>query len=163
MSMNERRGGLIAGIILIVIGVSVLLINLGLVEPGLFIAALGVSFLIVYIFWRLLGFLVAGMILAWLGTAITLIQAGLFGPDIEGYVILVSLGLAFILIYAFMGRRRRWWPLITGGVLLLLGATVFLIAQNIIPLTATQIFNIILATALILIGIWLVFRQFYSR
>jgi len=163
MNESERRGGLIAGIILIVIGISVLLINLGLVEPGLFIAALGVSFLIAYIFWRLLGFLIAGMILAWFGTAITLIQAGLFSQETEGPVILVSLGLAFVFIYAFMGRKRRWWPLITGGILLLLGATVFLVVQNVIPLTTTQIFNIILATVLILIGVWLIFRQFYSR
>jgi len=163
MSESERKGGLIAGIILIVIGVSVLLINLGLVEPGLFIAALGVSFLIAYVFWRLLGFLVAGMILTWLGTAVTLIQTTALNSDTEGAIVLVSLGLAFIFIYAFMGRKRHWWPLIPGSILLLLGATVFLVAQNIIPLTATQIFNIVLATVLILIGVWLVFRQFYGR
>lgn len=161
--MSERRSGLIAGIILIVIGVSVLLINLGLVEPGLFIAALGVSFLIAYAFWRLLGFLITGMILTWLGAAVTLIQTTALNSDTEGAIVLASLGLAFVFIYALMGRKRHWWPLTPGIILLLLGATVFLAAQNIIPLTGTQIFNIILATALILIGVWLVFRQFYGR
>lgn len=163
MSKGERQGGLAAGIILILIGVALLLANLGLFEPAIFIVALGASFLVAYIFWRNLGFLIPGMILIWLGSAIALVESDVLPVQNDGSIILISLGLAFISIYAFMGRRRHWWPLIPGGILIILGILILLVAEDILPLTATQTFNIILAATLILVGIWLIIRRFYAR
>ncbi len=163
MSANERRGGLTAGIILIVIGVALLLINLGLFSPGVFVFALGASFLVAYAFWRAVGFLIPGMILAWLGIAITLMEAHVFRTADSGAIITIALGFAFLSIYAFMGRRRNWWPLVPGGILLLIGATTLLVTENIIPFTVTQLANIIWPAALILVGVWLIFRQLYRR
>lgn len=163
MDRNERRGGLTAGIILIVIGIALLLINLGLFKPGVFILALGVSFLVAYAFWRNVGFLIPGMILAWLGLAITFTEAHVFRAAVTGPITTIALGLAFISIYVFMFRRRQWWPLIPGGILLLIGTTTLLVTENIIPLTITQLVNFIWPALLILVGVWLIIRQLYRR
>ncbi|MHB8840941.1 MAG: hypothetical protein ACYC56_03995 [Candidatus Aquicultor sp.] len=163
MGTNERRGGLTAGIILIVIGIALLLINLDLFSPGVFVFALGVSFLVAYAFWRVVGFLIPGMILAWLGIAITLTEAHVFRSVDNGAVITIALGFAFLSIYALMPRRRYWWPLIPSGILLLIGTTTLLVTESIIPLTITQLTNIIWPAILILVGVWLIFRQVYRR
>lgn len=163
MSKSERQSGLVAGIILVVIGIALLLVNLDLFEPQAFILALGISFLVAYAFWRLLGLLIPGMILTWLGAAILLLESNLIRLENEGSIILVFLGLAFISIYAFMGGKRHWWPLIPGSILLLLGIIILLVTEDIIPLTVAQIFNLILPAILILVGVWLIFRQYFRR
>jgi hypothetical protein len=162
MSKGERQGGVVAGIILVLVGLVLLLINFGVFRPEILIAALGAS-LVAYIFWRLLGFLIPGMILLWLGSAIALVGSDVLKAKDEGSIILIALGLAFVSIYAFMGRRRHWWPLIPGGILLILGIIILLISEGILPLTATQLFNIILSIALVLIGIWLIIRRFFYK
>lgn len=163
MGKRERQGGLIAGIILIIIGIAVLLINFKLVEPGFMLVALGASFLVAFVFMRLIGFLIPGMILFWLGIAVTLNQSNILNPRLDGPVILTALGLAFMSIFIFMGRRRHWWPLIPGGILLVLGVASLLALQNLLPFTVGQLANLILPAILIIIGLWLIFRQFYAR
>ncbi|MCL6471196.1 MAG: hypothetical protein K6T91_00070 [Firmicutes bacterium] len=163
MGKSERWGGLIAGIILIIIGIAILLINLRLVEPGFILVALGASFLVAFIFKRLIGFLIPGMILFWLGIAVTLNQSNILNPRLDGPIVLTALGLSFVFIYIFMGRRRHWWPLIPGGILLIIGVGSLLALQNLLPFTISQLANLILPTILIIIGLWLIFRQFYTR
>lgn len=163
MGTREKQGGLIAGIILIIVGIAILLANFGLLGPEFFIIVLGVAFLVAYIFRRVIGFLIPGMILLWLGAAILLVDSGVLAVEDEGSIILISLGLAFVSIYIFMGRKRHWWPLIPGGILLILGTAILLATENLIPLTTLQIFNLILPITLILLGIWLIFRRFSRR
>lgn len=159
MSKRDGRGKLIAGIILIIIGIAILLRNLGFLEPGIFAAAIGASFLVAYAFRRLLGFLIPGMILLWLGVASILTQSHVISSRLDGPVTLTALGLSFILIYVFMGRRRHWWPLVPGGILFLVGAVGILSVLGILPLTLAQLSSLILPIVLIIVGVWLIFEQ----
>ncbi len=163
MSKRESQGAFIAGIILIIIGIAILLRNLGFLGPGIFVTAIGASFLIAYAFKRLLGFLIIGMVLFWIGVAAIPVQAHIISSRLNGPLVLTALGISFIAVYAFMGRRRHWWPLVLGGILLLVGAVGILSVLGVLPLTFAQLSSLILPIVLIAIGIWLIFRQFYPR
>ncbi len=42
-----------------------------------------------------------------------------------GTVLFVGMGLVFMLLYLLAGRRRHWWALIPGGVLVLFGLVIY--------------------------------------
>ncbi|HEY3374736.1 MAG TPA: hypothetical protein VGK02_06710 [Candidatus Aquicultor sp.] len=163
MKNEVNQGALAAGVILIIAGIFALLINFGLLSGVSFLIALGVAFLVAFAIWRNLGFLIPGMILLWLGIGLTITEQSRLNIANDGSIIVAALGLAFISIYLLMPRRRHWWPLIPGGILLVIGITIFLFAQNIIPFTFIQVINVLWPAAIIILGIWLVLRQLYFR
>ncbi len=124
---NRNSGALVGASILIVSGVIALIANLGGSEyvyrsiP----LAIGAAFLVAYALTRQYGFLVPGGILSGIGAG-TLMAAFNGGPD-EGLYVVLALGLGFLLVFAVdmlvTRTMARWWPLIPGGVMLVVGVT----------------------------------------
>lgn len=114
------RARLVPGLVLIVLGVAFLLAQYFDFGPALFLVLLGVAFLIPYAFTRAYGLLIPGCILAGIGMGLaferTLLTAAASVP--------IGLGLGFVAIYVIqllVVRASHWWPLIPGGILVLVG------------------------------------------
>ncbi len=111
-----------AGTLLVVIGIVLLLIELTGVGGVAVVLLGGLAFLATFIATRSYGFLVPGGILTGFGAALVAQDLGLV-DDIG----LFGLGGGFLLIPALQLATRIprdggwWWPLIPGGILVLLG------------------------------------------
>ncbi|MGH2348573.1 MAG: hypothetical protein ACRDFT_03785 [bacterium] len=149
MAVERRR--VLPGIILIVLGVVFLLAQQGRVGGQAVVAAIGIAFLVAFLYTRNYGFLVPGGIMTGLGLGI------IYQSQADrGWAVLLGLGLGFVSIYALdvlTGGRRggQWWPLIPGGIL-----TFFGLAQ------ASGILGTIgrwWPILLIVIGLYLLFRR----
>lgn len=117
--MRVHRGRLIPGLILILLGIAFLLKEYFEVGPGLILIFIGLVFLGPYFFTRWYGMLVPGLLLLGLGIGL-LFERGT-RTDVTAPL---GLGLGFIAIFIVdfvMRRVLRWWSLIPGGVLVLLG------------------------------------------
>lgn len=129
---ERRRGGWIGGLILIMLGVVFLIEQfMPKVFGGwMFLAGLGLIFLIAYVLSQQYGFLIPGCILGGLSIGVALIETNaVTGPGSDGIVVL-SLGLSFVAIWLIdllvaRGRVGGWWPLIPGTILTIAGAAVF--------------------------------------
>lgn len=113
-----KRAQLIPGLILIVLGVVFLLMQYFDLGPGLFLTLLGLVFLVPYALTRTYGLLIPGCILVGLGVGM-LIERGA-----RTELTVLGLGLSFIAIYAIhliVTRASHWWPLIPGGILIVIG------------------------------------------
>ena len=126
MPRDERAmGGLVAAAILIVIGCAALLANL----TGLAITAesiplgIGLVFLVAYVMTRTYGVLVPAGVLTGFGAGV--FAASLFDIADSGALIVMGGGLGFLFIYivdvVVSGSAARWWPVIPGGILTLVG------------------------------------------
>lgn len=114
------------GLILIAIGTALLLILTTDVGGEVIVGLLGIGFLIAYAFTRSYGYLVPGSILTGLGAG--LLVAAQDGPD---EAVVLGLGLGFVAIAVInrgldAAKAGWWWPLIPGGVLVLVGASALL-------------------------------------
>lgn len=115
----ERRSW--PGVILIVLGVIFLAgQQLEIGGEGI-VAAIGLAFLVAYVFTHHYGLLVPGGIMTGLGLGIVF-ETNIGG---QGAPVLLGLGLGFLTIYVIDTAGRRavwgWWPLVPGGVLTLVG------------------------------------------
>jgi len=124
---NMKRTDLtqqMVGLLLILIGLGILAMNLfriRLVGP-LILALVGAAFLVGYFSRRLYGLLIPGCLL--LGLALG--SAGESVLKVE--ITVLGLGLGFLAIYGIdllYRRSTHWWPLIPGGILVLVGLTRF--------------------------------------
>ena len=111
-----------AGVLLVTIGIALLIINLTGVGGVAIVLLGGLAFLATHLATRAYGFLVPGGILTGFGAALVAQDLGLVA-DIG----LIGLGSGFLIIPAVQlltGWERQdgwWWPLIPGGILILLG------------------------------------------
>ena len=118
--MNANRRQILPGLILIVLGIVFLLTQYFEFGPGLFLILLGLIFLIPYALTRAYGLLIPGCILAGIGVGLTF-ERTLSRPDVT---VSLGLGLAFLAIYVvqlIVAGSSHWWPLVPGGILLLVG------------------------------------------
>ena len=118
--MNANRRQIVPGLILIILGIVFLLTQYIEFGPGLFFILLGLIFLIPYAFTRSYGLLIPGCILAGIGVGLAF-ERTLSRPDVT---VSVGLGLAFVAIFLvqlIVAGSSHWWPLIPGGILLLVG------------------------------------------
>ena len=117
--MNTKNVRMIPGLLLIILGIFFLLAQYVEFGPGLFVLLLGTAFLFAYAFTRAYGLLIPGCILAGIGVGL------LFERTMNSSVtISLGLGLGFIAIFVvqkILGGASHWWPLIPGGVLVLVG------------------------------------------
>jgi hypothetical protein len=117
--MKTPNARMIPGLVLIVIGIFFLLAQYFEFGPGLFVLLLGTAFLFAYAFTRAYGLLIPGCILAGIGVGL------LFERTMNsGVTISLGLGLGFIAIFVvqkIFGKASHWWPLIPGGVLVIVG------------------------------------------
>ena len=107
-----------AGVLLVVLGVALLLIEVTGVGGVAVVLLGGLAFLATFLATRSYGFLVPGGILTGFGSALVLEDLGLVAD-----VGLLGLGAGFLLIpvvQLLSGARREggwWWPCIPGGIL----------------------------------------------
>jgi hypothetical protein len=120
-----RTPELIAGLVLIVIGLGLLA---GIAVPGIeryVVLGVGVAILVIFLVTRAPGALIAGGIVSGVGVGIALssVEPGRVG----GALFLVSLGGGFLFVW-LVGwilrlQETRIWPLVPGATLVLVGAT----------------------------------------
>ncbi len=149
--MNKQQSGRVAaGLALILLGAALYILerNAGLDAAAVFFL-IGGAFLAGYLYRREFGLLIPAGVLLGLGTG-TVMEQTRFS---YGQPTLWGLGLGFVSIYVIgliYERKRRWWPLIPGGVLILLGLPR---VGNVIDfLFANWPLVLVLAGVLILIG-----------
>lgn len=149
----ERRG-VVPGVVLIVLGVLFLIAQqTGIGAEGV-VAAIGLAFLVAYVFSRNYGFIVPGGIMTGLGIGIIYEMRAHAG----GAPVLLGLGFGFVSIYAIDAAVRRtssgWWPLIPGGVLTVLGLVLAAGQSGLLGAIGRW-----WPAILILIGLYIVFRR----
>ncbi len=137
-SGQVSRGRLVAAATLIGIGAGSLVIRGLDITPAtasVITLGLGLAFLTAHIVTRSYGLLVPGGILGGLGAGMVASQQ-LGSPEAIGSgLVVLGLGLGFLSIWA-VGRllrvaRHHWWPLVPGGILTAVGASLVLEAQAI--------------------------------
>jgi uncharacterized membrane protein len=118
----------VAAVLLIVIGLGVLVNNLGGGRfGGSFVPlAVGVAFLVANAVARKYGYLVPGGILTGVGAG--MLTASLLNVSDQGALAAIGGGIGFLLIYAIdlivSGAAARWWPVIPGSLMVVAGASV---------------------------------------
>lgn len=106
----SKRNDISLGVILIVIGVIVFLLNVNLLPNNVLKLGLGVAFLIAYYYKRQTGYLIAGLILTLLG-AISLIEEYVIrDADVTGLFFMWGLGIAFLVMYFSKNIKAFVYP-----------------------------------------------------
>ncbi len=154
--MNHRRRSLIAGVVLITVGVLLLIAQLtGGWGDDLFLLVIGAGFITAYFYRQQYGLLIPGGILTGLGLGSLVEQI----PSLQGDGSTLGLGIGFLAIYLLdllNTGSTHWWPLVPGSLLVLTS-----LAESYEP------FEELLAVGwpmlLILGGVWLLIRVFRSR
>jgi hypothetical protein len=118
---GDRRGRLIAGGSLMIAGLGLFALEAvdGTGDAAI-LFVIGAVFIAAYFMRKVYGFLIAGCIALGVGLG----QAGQEIFDTSGDVTVIGIGLGFGLIYAIdrlTDGSAHWWPLIPGGILLIIG------------------------------------------
>ncbi len=118
---DKRRGNIVLGSILIVLGIG--LVALQLFEgfsDAVILFLIGGAFIAWYLYSRAYGLLIPGCILLGLGLG----KVGESALTTFGGMEQLGLGVGFVAIYVidlvYQGKSS-WWPLIPGGILILTG------------------------------------------
>lgn len=154
------------GITLVVIGLLALAANLWRADIfGLLILpALGIMFLVGAFMRRISGLLIPGSILMGLGVG-TFLQQTLYASASDtarGAIVVLGLAIGFLAIMPLMQvmeKRFYWWPVIPGGILLIVGIALMAGTAGVAFL---QTLGILWPFALIAAGaylLWLVYRR----
>ena len=121
---RSRTPELIAGLVLVIIGAAFLVSYIVHGLDRFVVLAIGIGILVLFAATRAPAALIGGSIVTGVGTGIVLSSyvAGTTG----GALFLISLGGGFLMVW-FVGRllempETRFWPLIPGSVLVLIGA-----------------------------------------
>jgi hypothetical protein len=110
---------MIPGLVLIVIGMALLLMQFFRFGPGQFLLLLALVFLILYVLTRSYGLLIPGCILAGIGLGLIFETS-----EQTSVTVPIGLGLGFIAIFVIqliVAGSSHWWPLVPGGLLVLVG------------------------------------------
>jgi hypothetical protein len=159
MDTNPRRtsnsGTFVGAALLILVGLLALMANLGGPRLGEEVIpfAIGIAFMVGYAFTRRYGYLVPGGILTGVGGGIWI--ASLLGLSDKGPLTVVGGGLGFLLIYALdvarSGLAARWWPIVPGALMVLIGAATATQNQGWVQQIGTWS-----PVLLIVLGIWII-------
>jgi hypothetical protein len=163
---ERRRGGWFGGLILIILGLFFLVNQVAPDFFGgwMFLVGLGLVFLVGYVATRQYGYLIPGCILTGLGIPVAFLERGGYSDATQGGLVVFGLGLGFfaILIIDYLVERGprpgRWWPIIPGGILTIVGAA--LLSDN------EQWLNTVgkwWPLVFIVIGIWIIFDRLIRR
>jgi hypothetical protein len=113
----------VLGLVFVALGAALFVVLTTGLGGEVFVALVGLGFLVAYVATRLYGLLIPGGILTGLGVGIVVAAQG--GP---GEAVVLGLGTGFLAIAVVDqivagSRPGWWWPLIPGGVLTLVGAS----------------------------------------
>lgn len=98
------------------------------------------------------GLLIPAYVLLAIGVMVGLIGLGILNDLLVPSYVMFAIAIPFFVVY--WRKRQQWWPLIPGGILAVIGFA-FLIAEAAV--------EYIVPIALILIGVWLLTRQFVTK
>jgi hypothetical protein len=145
---------LIPAYVLLVVGVMVPLTEAEILSdvlvPVYILLAIAIPFFVVYARNRKLWWaLIPAYVLLVIAVMIPLTEAEILSDLLVPAYILLAIAIPFFVVYA--RDRKLWWALIPGGILAVLGLS-FLIAEAAIEYVA--------AAVLILVGVWMLARQF---
>jgi len=145
--------------LLIAIGALMLVANLaggGNLAGGLVLLAIGAAFAMAYVLSRKYGFLVPAGILTGLGGGVLIGQVANASENDLGIYATLGLGIGFLLIYAVdaivTGSFIRFWPVIPGGIMFLVGGGLATNNEGFLKTIGTWS-----PALLVLIGVWLLF------
>ena len=114
------------------------------------LAAIALPFLVAFLRDRSRwGLLIPAYVLLAVGLMIVLTERGVLSDLLIPSYVLFAIAIPFFVVYA--RDPKQWWPLIPGGIMAVVGLS-FLIAEAAIEYVA--------AVAMILIGAWMLVRQF---
>ncbi|RLI62990.1 MAG: hypothetical protein DRO88_10965 [Promethearchaeia archaeon] len=149
---NERKGQIIAGIILILVGLSISGLRLFIgFHQNSFMLLLGGLFIAAYFYKDSYGLLIPGCLITGLG----------LGSFTYGFfwrfplLNTLGLGVGFIGIYVIDRLNKgktEWWPLIPGGILTVIGLSSS-------PFNLWRFFNIGWPVILIALGLWIIAKS----
>ena len=151
-------GSLVSGVVVAVVGV-LLLVAQSRDLVGQYIPLLvGAILLVAFFFTKQYGFLVPGAIITAVGVGTVLVANDPSGT--RGPLFLVALGLGFVSIWVlgqlFHIPENHWWPLVPGGILMVIGAVALLGGE-------AQHFLDYWPLVLVIIGVGLVARALMRR
>ncbi len=171
-SKPEKRNLPFGGILLILIGLFALLDQFITIEitGGIFLGALGLFFILWGASQHQAGLLIPGGILTGLSVGVFLFEDSslAIAEYYEGGIFLLSLALGFALITLLtrlFAGKAHWWALIVSGILALIAGGVIVLEQpkgGALRQAVAAIFNAsayIWPVALVLVGLWLIFRR----
>jgi hypothetical protein len=119
-SLAPTSSGAIVAYLLILFGVLFLIAQLVTLGYGVFLLGIGLAFAVARLATRRYGFAVPAGLLLGLGLYVALRDAGVV-LTYEAGSSLVCVGLGFLAIYLLGASPRRYWPLIPGAILIVLG------------------------------------------
>ncbi|HEY46344.1 MAG: hypothetical protein AMJ88_13990 [Anaerolineae bacterium SM23_ 63] len=154
---RSERWLLVLSYTMLAIALMVALITLDVLQDS-FVAtyvltAIALPFLYVYLsdrthWWAI----IPAYILLAIGVMVGLIEGGILDDNLVATYVLLSVAIPFFVIYA--RDRKQWWALIPGGITGLIGLALFVAeaaAEYIVP------------AVLIIVGAWVLIRQFTRR
>lgn len=117
------------------------------------LAAIALPFLVVYLrdraqWWAL----IPAYVLVAVGLMVALIGVGILNDLIIPAYVMFAIAIPFVVVYAL--NPKEWWPLIPGGIMAIIGLA-FLVAEAQVQYVAPVV--------LVLVGIWILVRQFTRK
>lgn len=130
------RDRIVFALILIAVGAAGLFVQL--IQPttdigGWIVLLIGVGLLGAFVFTRRYGYLVPAGILTGLGAGIVVSEAIALTDEQTGGTVVLGLGLGFLSIWVIGSllsvAESHWWPLIPGGILVVVGGALLIGGQ----------------------------------
>jgi len=157
---DRHRHGIAAGIILVMLGISMLFSRWLALDLGQYLALLlGLAMLAWGMFSHSGGWIIAGGILTGIGTGVLVFNgpwhiAGEYQPGL--FLLCFALGWFLIpLLTRLFTPCTYWWPFIPGGIMALIGCALLFVHGAM----REDVVNVLQAALLILAGLYLVFRR----
>ena len=156
-SDRSERWLLILSYVLLAIALMVALITLNILRDSFvatyMLTAIALPFLYVYLTDRIHWWaVIPAYILLAIGVMVGLIEGGILEDNLVATYVLFSVAIPFFVIYA--RDRKQWWALIPGGITGLIGLAL---------LVAEAAADLIVPAVLIIVGTWILVRQFTRR
>jgi len=117
------------------------------------LAAIALPFLVVFLrdraqWWAL----IPAYVLLAVGLMVVLIESGVLGELLIPAYVMFAVAIPFLVVFAV--NPKEWWPLIPGGIMAVIGLA-FLVAEAAVEYIAPA--------ALVVVGIWILARQFTRK
>ena len=154
---RSQWGLLIPAYVLWAVALMVALITLNVLRDEFIatyvLATIALPFLVAFLHDRSQwGLLVPAYVLLAVGVMIGLIGRGVLSDLLIPSYVLFAIAIPFFVVYA--RDPKQWWPLIPGGIMAVIGL-IFLIAEAAVQYVAPAV--------LVLVGVWILVRQFTRR
>jgi len=149
---NERKGQIIAGVILILVGLSIAGLRLFIgFNQNSFMLLLGGLFIAAYFYKDSYGLLIPGCLIT--GIGLSSLNYGFFKHSSQFNTL--GLGIGFFCIYIIDRINKGktfWWPLIPGVILTIVGLSIS-------PFNLWKFFHIGWPVILIVLGLWIILKS----